>query len=140
MEIGLSKKQRIEPVRRANISNSKLLDVDPQNLNGIQMETMYIDATGEERNSYVPLHQRTPAQKLKMREHTKRHYNMRVTLTLKDPEDSAEQRRCIKEWMQVVYMIDNTFLIYKFEGRTKTNRLPCPINYHRRSPSWNPGL
>ena len=51
---------------------------------------------------------------------------MRVTLTLKDPEDLAERRRCIKEWMQVVYMIDNTFLIYKFEGRDEDKLLAFP--------------
>ena len=52
-----------------------------------------------------------------MKEHVKQHYNMRVTLSLNDPESPTEQRKCIKEWMQVVHMIDNTFLVYKFKGR-----------------------
>ena len=61
-----------------------------------------------------------------MREHVKRHYNMRVTLTLEDPENPVERRTRIKEWIQVVHMIDNTFLVYKFDGDDDDDPISLP--------------
>ena len=122
--VGGAKKQKLEIKPR--VSNAKLLGVDPNSLNGVQMKEMYMEAPAEPTNEYVPLHRRTTAKRMGMREHIKRHYNMRVTLTLRDPDDSVERRQSIKEWMQVVHMIDNTFLIYKFESTDDDEPLASP--------------
>ena len=73
-----------------------------------------------------PLHRRTSQQELRMKEHVKRHYNIRVSLTLTDTEDSVERRTRIKEWMQVVHMIDNTFLVYKFNSDDDDDPISLP--------------
>ena len=91
------------------VSNSKLLQLDPNKLNGVQMNEMYTTALCEATSAFVPLHKRTKTKEFRMKEQIKRHYNMRVMLTLKNPEDSEERRQCIKEWTQVLYMIDNNF-------------------------------
>ena len=70
------------------------------------MKDMYNVAPVQQTSGYVPLYRQANQQELRMREHIKRHYNMRVTLTLEDPENPVERRTCIKEWMQVVHMID----------------------------------
>ena len=51
---------------------------------------------------------------------------MRVTLTLTDTEDSVERCTFIKEWMQVVHMVDNTFLVYKFDGDDDDDPISSP--------------
>ena len=56
----------------------------------------------------------------------KRHYNMRVTLTLNNPDDNVERRTRLKEWMQVIHMIDNTFLVYKFNGNDDDDPISLP--------------
>ena len=77
---------------------------------------MYTVAPVQRTSGYVPLHRQTDQQELQTREHVKWHYNMRVMLTLADPENHVERRLRIKKWMQVVHMIDNTFIVYKFDS------------------------
>ena len=121
------KKQQVERKHApGRISNSKLIDEDPNKLNGVQMKDMYTVAPVQQTSGYVPLHRRTSQQELRMKEHVKRHYNMRVTLTLTDTEDSVERCTFIKEWMQVVHMVDNTFLVYKFDGDDDDDPISSP--------------
>ena len=87
---------------------------------------MYTVAPVQQMSGYVPLHKRTRQQELKLKEHLKRHYNMRVTITLNDPDDNVERRTRLKEWMQVIHMIDNTFLVYKFNGNDDDDPMSLP--------------
>ena len=133
------KKQRVEscqaPVR---ISNSKLINEDPNKLNGVHMKDMYTVAPVQQTKGYVPLHRRTSQQELQMREHVKRHYNMCVTLTLEDSVNPVERRTRIKEWMQVVHMIDNTFLVYKFDGNDDDDPISSPDHLPQEENDFKP--
>ena len=90
------------------------------------MTDMYTVAPVQQTSGYVPLHKRTRQQELKLKEHVKKHYNMRVTLTLNDPVDKEERRTRIKEWIQVIHMIDNTFLVYKLNGEDDDDPIASP--------------
>ena len=59
----VTKKQKVEKTQvPAQISNSKLIDEDPNKLNGVQMKGMYTVAPVQQMSGYVPLHKRTRQQ------------------------------------------------------------------------------
>ena len=108
-------------------SNSKLLQANPDNLNCVHVQKMMTPDTlsGTVVNANVP-----PAKIDKRSSQliglVKRHYNIRVTLMLKNSESYQEQQEKIREWIQVLHLINNTVLIYKFNSGDEDDPLSSP--------------
>ena len=82
--LSISEEKRTSPHKTVPISNSRILEADPNKLNGVQIEEMYSKAPLQNQG-FVPLHQHK-RQDVEIKQLLKQHYNMRVTLTLKDPK------------------------------------------------------